>query len=41
MLLAQMLQLQFDREHDNMLAKEEAKYNGESKGMTLCEFALD
>ncbi|XP_071853911.1 serine/threonine-protein kinase RIO3-like isoform X2 [Apostichopus japonicus] len=31
MLLAQMLQLQFDREHDNMLAKEEAKYNGESK----------
>lgn len=31
MLLAQMLQLEFDREHDDMLAKEEKKFNGDSK----------
>lgn len=32
LMLAEMLQLEFDREHDNMLTKEEAKFNGDSKG---------
>ena len=32
MLMAQMLQLEFDREHDAMLAVEERKVNGNSKG---------
>ena len=31
-MLAQMLQLQFDQEYDRNLGKEEAKYNGSSKG---------
>lgn len=31
LMLAEMLQLEFDREHDNMLTKEEAKFNGDSK----------
>lgn len=31
-LLAHMLQLQFDQEYDRDLVKEEAKYNGTSKG---------
>jgi RIO kinase 3 len=32
-MLAQMLQLQFDQEYDRNLGKEEAKYNGSSKGL--------
>ena len=35
LLLAQMLQLQFDREHDAMLEAEERKKNANSKG-ELC-----
>lgn len=31
-MLAQLLQLQFDQEYDRALVKEEAKYNGSSKG---------
>lgn len=31
-MLAQLLQLQFDQEYDRALGKEEAKYNGTSKG---------
>ena len=31
-MLAQLLQLQFDQEYDRALGKEEAKYNGSSKG---------
>ncbi len=31
-LLAQMLQLEFDREHDRLLHAEERQYNRESKG---------
>ena len=31
-ILAQMLQLQFNQEYDRALGKEEAKYNGTSKG---------
>ncbi|XP_071041184.1 serine/threonine-protein kinase RIO3 [Parasteatoda tepidariorum] len=30
-LLAQLLQLEFDKEHDNLLQREESKYNGDSK----------
>ena len=33
-LLAQMLQLEFDREHDSMLTAEEKHYNKHSKGWT-------
>lgn len=31
-LLARMLQLEFDREHDLLLQAEEKQYNGDSKG---------
>lgn len=31
-LLAKMLQLEFDKEHDSMLKREESVYNGSSKG---------
>ena len=34
-MLAQMLQLQFDQEYDRNLGKEEAKYNGSSKGLHI------
>lgn len=34
-MLAQLLQLQFDQEYDRALGKEEAKYNGTSKGTVL------
>lgn len=34
-LLAQMLQLDFDREHDSLLTAEEKHYNKHSKGLTL------
>ena len=33
-LLAQMLQLEFDREHDSLLTAEEKHYNKHSKGLT-------
>ncbi len=32
-MLAQMLQRQFNEEHDKQLKREEAKYNGPSKGV--------
>ena len=32
LLLAQMLQHEFDKEHDTMLMKEEQKFNGTSSG---------
>lgn len=36
-LLAKMMQLEFDKEHDVILKQEESKYNGDSKGMLkLC-----
>jgi hypothetical protein len=31
-MIARMLQLQFDKEHDEALKRTEAKYNGTSKG---------
>lgn len=31
-MLAQMLQMQFDREFDDQLRREEKKFNGDSKG---------
>lgn len=34
-LMAQMLQHEFDLEHDNVLKREEAKFNGTSKGNYL------
>lgn len=35
LMLAQMLQMQFDREFDEQLHREEKKFNGDSKGETL------
>lgn len=34
-MIAQMLQIQFSREHDDNLRREEQKYNGSSKGEWL------
>lgn len=31
-MLAQMLQMQFDREFDDQLRREERKFNGDNKG---------
>lgn len=36
-MLAQMLQMEFDREYDAQLRREEKKFNGDSKGI----FALE
>lgn len=36
-MLAQMLQMQFDREFDDQLRREEKKFNGDSKGKNLVE----
>ena len=35
LLLAQMLQHEFDKEHDKQLKLKEAKFNGQSKGKTF------
>lgn len=35
LMLAKMLQMQFDREFDDQLRREEKKFNGESKGTTI------
>lgn len=35
LMLAQMLQMQFDREFDDQLRREEKKFNGDSKGTIL------
>lgn len=32
LMLAQMLQMEFDREYDAQLRREEKKFNGDSKG---------
>ena len=32
LMLAQMLQMEFDREFDDQLKREERKFNGDSKG---------
>ena len=32
LMLAQMLQMEFDREFDSQLRREEKKFNGDSKG---------
>ena len=32
-MIARMMQLQFDREHNSMLDREANKYNGSSKGL--------
>lgn len=37
LMLAQMLQMEFDREYDAQLRREEKKFNGDSKGI----FALE
>lgn len=37
LMLAQMLQMQFDREFDDQLRREEKKFNGDSKGRDLVE----
>lgn len=34
LMLAQMLQMQYDREFDDQLRREEKKFNGDSKGST-------
>lgn len=34
-MLAQMLQMEFDREFDTQLRREEKKFNGESKGKPI------
>jgi hypothetical protein len=34
-MIARMLQLQFDKEHDEMLKRTEAKFNGTSKGTEI------
>lgn len=34
LMLAKMLQMQFDREFDDQLRREEKKFNGDSKGRT-------
>lgn len=38
LMLAQMLQMQFDREFDDQLRREEKKFNGDSKGGRLLLF---
>lgn len=35
LILAQMLQMEFDREFDTQLRREEKKFNGDSKGITM------
>lgn len=35
MMIARMLQMQFDKEHDEGVKRTEAKYNGTSKGMVI------
>lgn len=35
LMLAQMLQMEFDREYDAQLRREEKKFNGDSKGTLL------
>lgn len=35
LMLAQMMQMQFDREFDDQLRREEKKFNGDSKGKNL------
>lgn len=37
LMLAQMLQMQYDREFDDQLRREEKKFNGDSKGRTAGE----
>lgn len=37
-MLAQMLQMEFDREYDAQLRREEKKFNGDSKGILLWRF---
>lgn len=34
-MLAQMLQMEFDREYDAQLRREEKKFNGDSKGTLI------
>lgn len=36
-LLAQYLQMEFDKEHDRILSREEQKYNGNDKGESSSE----
>jgi RIO kinase 3 len=39
-MIAQMLQIQFSREHDDVLKRVEQKYNGDSKGVNYFIFVL-
>lgn len=34
-MIARMLQMQFDKEHDEVVKRNEAKYNGTSKGIKV------
>lgn len=36
-LLAQMIQLEYDREYDRTIDSMEKRYNGESKGIYTCK----
>lgn len=37
-LLAQMIQLEYDKEYDRTIDSMEKRYNGESKGTFSCQF---
>ena len=37
-LLAQMIQLEYDKEYDRTIDSMEKRYNGESKGIYTCQF---
>lgn len=40
-MLAQMLQMEFDKEFDTQLRREEKKLNGESKGKSFLNVYID
>ncbi|MGH0152823.1 UNVERIFIED_CONTAM: hypothetical protein FKN15_023690 [Acipenser sinensis] len=40
LMLAKMMQMEFDREFDMQLCREEKKLNGESKGVLSCFYVL-
>lgn len=41
LMLAQMLQMEFDKEFDTQLRREEKKFNGESKGKSFSNLYMD
>jgi len=40
-LLAQMIQLEYDKEYDRTIDSMEKRYNGDSKGIYTCEFVSE